>query len=213
LETKTTLNKTQEIPEKIIVLFFASNPLDQQKLRLDEEARSIAEMIQKSKHRNSVKFESCWAVQTIDIFQALNEFKPTIVHFSGHGSDRDEILLQDQSGNTKYVTKEAIVQTMRSSSNNLRMVFFNTCFSKNQAEAIVKSIESAIGMNTSIGDEAARVFSSQFYSSIGFGLSIQRAFDQAKAALMLEGITEENIPELFIQEGLNSEDLILVTPK
>lgn len=44
----------------------------------------------------------------------------------------------------------------------------------------------SIGMNTSIGDDAARVFAAQFYSSIGFGLSIQKAFDQAKAALMLE---------------------------
>ena len=52
-------------------------------------------------------------------------------------------------------------------------------------------VDVAIGMNTSIGDEAALVFASQFYSSIGFGKSIKTAFDQAKAALMLEGIPEK----------------------
>ena len=71
----------------------------------------------------------------------------------------------------------------------------------------------AQGMNTSIGDNAARVFSSQFYSAIGFGLSVKRAFEQAKALVMMEGLNEENTPELFVQEGLNSDDLIIVRPE
>lgn len=43
-------------------------------------------------------------------------------------------------------------------------------------------------MNKAIEDEAARVFAAQFYSAIGFGYSIRVAFDQAIAALTLEGI-------------------------
>jgi len=125
-------------------------------------------MIRNAKHRDSVKLESSWAVQTIDLLQALNEFNPTIVHFSGHGSDQDEIVFQSPDGNAILVSKEAIVQTIVASSDNIRLVFFNTCFSKNQAQAVSKHLEATIGMNTSIGDEAARVFSSQFYSSISF---------------------------------------------
>ena len=128
----------------------------------------IAHMIRNAKHRDSVKLESSWAVQTIDLLQALNEFNPTIVHFSGHGSDQDEIVFQSPDGNAILVSKEAIVQTIVASSDNIRLVFFNTCFSKNQAQAVSKHLEATIGMNTSIGDEAARVFSSQFYSSISF---------------------------------------------
>jgi len=209
----TTLKKLQDLPEKIVVLFLASNPADAQQLRLDEEARSITDMIRKAKHRDSVSFESRWAVQPMDVLQAINELNPTIVHFSGHGSDSDEIVFQDTGGNTKLVSKEAIVQTMMASSSDLRLVFFNTCYSYNQAEAVTHHIEAAIGMNTSIGDDAARVFSSQFYSAIGFGLSIQKAFDQAKALLMMEGLKEEDTPELFVQEGLDSNELIIVRPE
>jgi hypothetical protein len=210
--TITALKKLQDLPEKIVVLFLASNPADAQQLRLDEEARSIADMIRKAKHRDSVSFESRWAVQPMDVLQAINELNPTIVHFSGHGSDSDEIVFQDTGGNAKLVSKEAIVQTMMASSSDLRLVFFNTCYSYNQAEAVTHHIEAAIGMNTSIGDDAARVFSSQFYSAIGFGLSIQKAFDQAKALLMMEGLREEDTPELFVQEGLDSKELIIVRP-
>lgn len=212
-QTQIEIENLKKLPENIIVLFLAANPLDQQQLRLDEEARSITEIIKKTKHKDSVKFESCWAVRPIDVLQALNEFTPAIVHFSGHGSDTDEIVFQDSQGKTKLVSKEAIVQTMMASADGIRLVFFNTCYSANQAEAVIEHVEAAIGMNTSIGDEAARVFSSQFYSSIGFGLSVKKAFDQAKALLMMEGIDEEDTPELFVKVGLDPKELIIVKPQ
>lgn len=211
-DTRHEIEELKKIPEKITVLFLASNPIDQKQLRLDEEARSISEMIKKAKHRDSVKLESCWAVQPIDLLQALNDYNPAIVHFSGHGSDEDEIVFQTQDGKSKIVSKEALVQTMMASCDGIRLVFFNTCHSKNQAEAISEFVEVTIGMNTSISDEAARIFSSQFYSSISFGNSVKKSFEQSKALLMMEGVTEENTPELFIKSGLDAETIILVNP-
>lgn len=212
LATDAALKRMQNLPEKIVVLFLASNPIDVEQLRLDEEARSITEMIRKSKHRDSVAFESRWAVRPVDILQAINELEPTIVHFSGHGSSSDEMVFQDSNGNAKLVSKDAIVQTMMASSSNIRLVFFNACYSRNQAEDVVCHVEAAIGMNTSIGDEAARIFSAQFYSAIGFGCSIEKAFQQAKALVMLEGLNEENTPELFVKKDLNPNELVIVRP-
>lgn len=213
METLNAIEQIRKIPEKITVLFLASNPIDQIQLRLDEEARSITEMITKSKYRDSIRFQTCWAVQPKDILQAINEYNPSIVHFSGHGSDNDEIIFQSNNGTAKNVSKEAIVQTMMASSEEIRLVFFNTCYSKKQAEAVVKHVEATIGMNTSIGDDAALKFSSQFYSSIGFGFSVEKAFEQAKALLMLEGISEQDTPELFINEGFEAKDIVIVKPK
>jgi hypothetical protein len=203
----------QELPERLTVLFLASNPIDQQPLRLDEEARSIHEMVRKSEHRDVVRLESRWAVQPLDVLQAINECKPGVVHFSGHGSEEDEILFQDSAGRTKLISKEAIVQTMMAASGDIQLVFFNTCFSHSQAAAIVEHVPCAIGMNTTIGDQAARVFAAQFYSAIGFGLSVAMAFDQAKAALMLEGINEAQTPELFAAPGVDLSGLFLVRPQ
>lgn len=211
-ETNKTLEELKNLPEEITVLFMASNPLDAPQLRLDEEARAIQEMIRKSEHRNSILFESRWATRALDVIQAINEENPTIIHFSGHGSDRDEIVFQDNQGNAKLVSKEAIVQTMMSTSDEIRLVFFNTCFSYGQAQELVQHVDAAIGMTTSIGDEAASVFAAQFYSAIGFGLSVKKAFEQGKAALMLEGIPEENTPQLYVKDGLDPSTLIIVKP-
>ncbi|QYX67064.1 CHAT domain-containing protein (plasmid) [Shewanella putrefaciens] len=210
-EHSAAISKLQELPKEITVLFFAANPRDQAQLSLDEEVRSIKEMISKSRHRDVVKFESCWAVRPGDILQHINEYQPTIVHFSGHGSEDDELVLMDNHGQTKLVSMKSIVQAMSVANDNLRLVFFNTCYSKNQASSVVEYIECAIGMNTSITDNAAQIFSAQFYSSIGFGLSVERSFKQAKAALMLEGISEEDTPSLFVKEGHEADEIIIVS--
>lgn len=212
-ETQSTLKKLQELPNEIVVLFFAANPIDQDHLRLDEEVRSIEEMIRKSEYRDSVKFVTKWAVRPADILQALNEHNPCVVHFSGHGSNQDEIVFQDDQGTTKPVKLEAIAQLMMAVTGSIRLVFFNTCYSLNQAEAVVEHVEAAIGMTTTISDDTARIFASQFYSAIGFGKSLAQSFEQAKALVMLEDFPEEEIPELFTNINLSAEKIILVQPR
>lgn len=209
-EHSDAISSLNELPEEITVLFLASNPRDQGQLGLDEEVRSIKEMITKSRHRDVVRLESCWAVRPGDILQYINEYQPTIVHFSGHGSSNDELVLMDNNLNTKLVSMESIVQAMSVANEDLRLVFFNTCHSKNQASNVTEYIECAIGMNTSITDDAAQVFSAQFYSSLGFGLSVEKSFNQAKAALMLEGISEENTPALFVKSGCDASEIFIV---
>lgn len=198
------------LPEKITVLFMASNPIDQTSLRLDKEARDIQEKIRKSEYRDSIVFESRWATRTIDILQAINETNPTIVHFSGHGADTGELVLENVDGSTKLVSKEAVTAAISTASDTIKLVLFNACFSQSQAENIVQNIASAIGMSIEIGDEAACVFAANFYSSIGFGHSLQKAFNQAKAALLLEGIPEDSTPQLFVQDGLSANELYFV---
>lgn len=204
------IKKLQELPKKITVLFLASNPRDQAQLSLDIEVRGIEEQISKARHRESVILESRWAVRSGDILQHINTCEPTIVHFSGHGSDNDELVLMDKNDQTKLVSLEAIVQAMSVANENLRLVFFNTCFSYNQADLVTEHVDCAIGMSKSITDEAAQYFSAQFYSSLSFGLSVKKSFDQAKAALLLEGINEVDTPQLYVKEGLVPEDIFLL---
>lgn len=186
---------------KIVVLFLASNPDDTDRLKLDEEARAIQEMIRKSEHRDSITFVSRWAVRPMDVLQAINEESPTIVHFSGHGSSEGEIVLQGDDGSRKTINPEAIAAAIATAVDSVRLVFFNACFSSEQAKKVVCYVDAAIGMRTSIGDEAARVFASQFYSAIGFGKSLNNAFKQGKAALLMENIREEDTPMLYINSA------------
>lgn len=212
-QTRYELEKLKVLPKQITVLFLAANPLDVAQLRLDEEARLIREQLRLSDFRDSIKFESRWAVRPSDILLAINECRPTIIHFSGHSSVDGELVLQDMNGRTKLVSIQAMAQTLNTVSDDIRFLFINSCFSYLQAESAVKFVEGAIGMKTSISDDAARIFAAQFYSAIGFGRTVANAFEQAKSALMLEGIREEETPELFLQEGVEADKFILVEPE
>src|SRR3972149_435779 len=94
--------------DKIKVLFLAANPRDTLRLQLDEEIRAIAQKMRASEYRDLLKLESAWAVRADDLLQSLNEHKPHIVHFSGHGSSGGEIILVDNSGVSKSVSLRAI---------------------------------------------------------------------------------------------------------
>ncbi|MGN1298280.1 MAG: CHAT domain-containing protein [Clostridia bacterium] len=215
------LNQLKGSKSRITILFLASNPKceyvdengikrEQQKLDLDKEAREIREAIVKSIKRDSIDFQTRWATRVSDIFQAINETNPTIIHFSGHGTTEGELVFQDNYDKPKLVSNESIAEMVAASSDDIRMIVFNNCFSSIQAQMIVDKVEAAIGMNTSIGDETAIIFSSQLYSAIGFGVSLEKAFGQAKARLMAEGTYEENTPQLYVKEGFEPKDIVLV---
>lgn len=212
MQLSNEIERLKYVPEKITVLFFATNPRDTSRLRLDEEVRSIQEMIRKSEHRDSIIFESRWAVRPLDILQAINELNPDVVHFSGHGVSTGELVLENADGTTKVVTKEAITQTIMTSSDKIHLLFFNACFSYEQAQSVTKYVDAAIGMTTSVGDKAAVAFAAQFYSSLGFGYHVQKAFEQAKGVLMLESPDEYDTPALFLKDGIDANSLYIVRP-
>jgi CHAT domain len=165
-------------PDEIRVLFVAASPEDEQPLRLDKEVREIQKRMRETEHRDSVVFEYRLATQTSDLMQALNEVRPHVVHFSGHGS-QDALILEDSDGRAKPLYIEDLAQLLRITSDRIRLAIFNSCHSADAARAGCDFVPFTIGMNQPVNDTFAQVFAGQLYNSIGFGRSLQQAFDQA----------------------------------
>ena len=196
------------------ILFFASNPKDVLPLNFDEEIRSIEMKIQASGNPNVLNLISAWAVRPDDLIQKLNQHKPTVVHFSGHGTDTNELVLMNDLHQAKMVSTSALKSLFSTLKDNIKVVILNACYSKTQATAIAGVIDCVIGMNSSIGDKAAIAFAASFYRAIGFGRSVKEAFDQGISSLLLEGIAEENIPELVVRDDVEPASIYLTaTPK
>ena len=63
-------------------------------------------------------------------------------------------------------------------------------------------VDFVVGMRDEIGDEAARVFAAAFYRGLGFGSTVQEAFDQGVLDLRLAGLTEDaDVPRLRVRVG------------
>lgn len=194
------------------VLFFAANPATTPLVRLDEEAREIDRKIQESDYRASLELRTRWAARPDDLLQGLNKDRPTIVHFSGHGTGSAGIVLQDDSGSAVSVPAEAMTLLFKAAKGNVKLVLLNACFSKAQAVAICKEIDFVIGMSDAIRDDAARIFASAFYRAIGFDKSVQDSFNQGIAALALAGIPQVSVPVLMCKPGIRPEEAFLLRP-
>lgn len=197
--------------EKIRVLFLAASP-DVSPLGLDKEHREITSKIRAAEYRESLEVISRWAVRPDDVQQALLEVRPHILHFSGHGTQSAQLVLLDVQGKPKPVSKSALVHLLGVLKDNLRLVVLNACYSTPQAEAITGVIDCAVGMNRAVGDAAAITFAAAFYRALGFGRSIQTAFDLGVSALMMEDIPEDSTPELVSRVGVDPARTILVQP-
>ncbi|MFL9458022.1 pentapeptide repeat-containing protein [Tolypothrix campylonemoides VB511288_2] len=185
-----------EIHEVRTILFLAANPNTTSRLRLDEENRQIEIGLQRAKKREQFDLKQRWAVRVRDVSQALLDFKPQIVHFSGHGSLDDGLALEDETGNVRLVDTQALAKLFKLFTNNVECVVLNACYSEVQAEAIVKHIPYVIGMDKEIGDRASIEFAVGFYAALGAGESIEFAYEFGCNAVELAGFTEHLTPVL-----------------
>jgi tetratricopeptide (TPR) repeat protein len=139
------------------------------------------------------------------------DFKPQIVHFTGHGEGKDGLAFEDTAGQLKLVDSEALANLFKLFSNRVECVVLNACYSDFQAEAISQYIDYVIGMSQAIGDRAAIEFSVGFYAALGAGESIEFAYKLGCNAIQLEGIPEHLTPVLFKKKDesvrVNSQNL------
>src|SRR6185436_12928317 len=133
--------------DKVTVLFLSANPAGMTELQLDEEIRQIMTKIRESEYRDALELVPRFAARPDDFLQALLEHKPHIVHFSGHGSSAEELIVLDEHRRPKPISKEALVNLFCALKDNVRVVLLNACYTRPQAEAISATIDCSIGMN------------------------------------------------------------------
>lgn len=185
----------------LTVLFLASNPAQTAFLNLTREVEEIDKKVRSSEFRDKLRLEKHFEQRPGDLQENLLRYKPTVVHFSGHGESTGELLLMDRYGQPAPVGVDALKSLFTSLTDNVRVIILNACYSKTQASAISDVIDFVVGMNLPISDDAAIAFSSAFYQAIAYGRTVQQAFDLARTAIALDGLPEEDTPQLFIKKG------------
>ena len=211
LEDRLAAAERRAAPPEVTVLFLASSPEDEQPLRLDKETREIQKRVRTADFRDSIWFEWRLARQLPDLIQDLNEVRPHILHFSGHGN-RAELAFEDEAGNATGLDNDQLGRLLEAGAGRIRLILFNSCDSAAQAELAVHHVELAIGMERSVGDADAKTFAAQFYNSLGFGLSVGEAFRQATFQLEAVHGAGDDIPKLFAADGVDPETVVLVNP-
>ncbi|KYC40225.1 TIR domain-containing protein [Scytonema hofmannii PCC 7110] len=179
------------------VLILAANPEGTVRLRLDKELRDIAEGLRRAQERDRFTLEQQVAVRPRDIQRALLDHKPQIVHFSGHGAGEEGLVFEDEVGQPKLVSGDALAGLFRLFANKIECVVLNGCYSEVQAKAIAQHIKSVVGMSRKIGDKAAIEFAVGFYDALGAGYPFEFAYELGCSAIQMAGIKEHSTPVLL----------------
>src|SRR5688572_24644851 len=191
--------------EKIRILFLSANPWTTSRILVDEEAREVFERLQEGPYRSKFELFNHAATRPIDLQRLLLLYRPHIVHFSGHGSNKEKLILGGP-GRAKTVDREGLVELLSLYNTHLRLVVLNACFMKDQARSISEVIDYAVGTGKGIGDKAGVAFAGAFYRALGFGKSVREAFDSAKVELGLTKMPRTKGIELFVRDGLSELD-------
>ena len=197
-------------PPEVAVLFLASSPDDLEPLRLDKETREIEKRVRASDFRDSIYFRPRMARQLTDLLDDFNEFRPAILHFSGHGNDAG-LAFEDESGSIQALDNSMLGRLLEAAGGGVRLIIFNSCDSSAQAKVAIDYVDLAIGMDSALDDEDAKVFAGQFYNSLGFGRSVGDAFRQAALQVELSG-GDGGVPRLFSANGVEPDVVVLVNP-
>lgn len=194
--------------KKLVVLFLTSNPDPKYPLRVDAEMRRVQEAIRGSKFRDSVNIEYRPAADLDSILDGLNDLKPQIVHFSGHG---DPIGIVADSGKVSanpaplqsydtHVSYELLAKALKATVAPPTILLLNSCWGSKGERSLKPAVRFLISMNAPISDIAATVFAPRFYAAIASGQSVKASFDQAVLAVEVASISDATTPELFTAE-------------
>ena len=195
---------------RIKILFIGANPVDTTRLMLSEEMNAIERRILQGSHRERFDLRSAWAVTAADLSHTLLRHTPGILHFSGHGGHRGEIILNDESGRSQTVAGPALARLFKIFvAKGLRCVVLNSCYSQEQAAALAQHVDCVIGITGEIVDSAAFAFAAGFYTGLAQGETIQTAFDLGCAQIAIMGGPDPDQAKLIGRPGVDLEKLRL----
>jgi len=185
---------------KTKLLLVAANPIGTSRLSLDREIREIELAILKSTTRDAIEIRKFQGLRVADLKHELLTYKPTHVHFCGHGSF-EGIALVDENDYTQLVLFGALAKLLSLFAGQIDCVFLNACYSAGQSRSISQYIPNVICMNGPVPDDVALRFAVDFYEGIGEGKGVDFSFKWALASMGLYGPEPGHIPALFTKAG------------
>lgn len=217
------VHEVVEIPqpkvEELRVLYLTSNPLLEDReeiLRVDAEVARVQRAVRGALHRDYLQIAHRPAANPDDLLDGLNDLRPHVVHFSGHGSWGSVLM-----DNSDVVDPQGVDLTLNQLGRAIGTIdrppvlaVLNACYTADTAaDDLLPFVSVVIAMSDSVSDEASALFAARFYAAIASGLSIKKAFDQAQLAVELGGLDEDSwMLTLLHRDDVEPDEIVLVRP-
>lgn len=166
---------------KSTLLIMTANPKNTQRLGVEQEYNNARDAYMNSGNLEQYEVHPILDVNTKTLSRLLGHHKPSMLHFSGHGTG-DALLFYSDNGLANKVSGREFGR-MLALYPSINCLVLNACYSEQQAEEMAQYIPNIIGTDNAIGDTKAQEFTSFFYRHIFGGATYEEAFDKAIADL------------------------------
>ena len=200
-------------PEPLRVLYLTSNPDSNAYLRVDVEVREVRQAVRKADLRDLVQFEHRPAATPEDLLDGLNETRPHVIHFAGHGGGHS-LLFDDGKieGSTGRVGSfDLLARALSATSTPPKVLILNACDTLDGAEVLLESVPIVVAMASSVTDLAATAFAARFYSAVASAQPVSTAVDQGSVAVDLLDLSEGWKPSLLFRDEVDPSQIQLIT--
>ena len=168
-------------PGPLRLLFMACSPTDQPTLDYEREEEALFRAI----YGQDVAFDSCDLGTFEELKEKVSEFKPHIVHLTGHGAvleGQGRFAFEKEDGTADLVPSEDLRRFLAGS--GVQCVFVSGCQSGKAPREVLAGIcqslvgaevPLAVGWAASIADDLATNFARTFYRTLKDGQPVDRA--------------------------------------
>ena len=174
----------------VILLTFANDRLEGVGYlrNLPEEARRLRAAVEPAESAGLCELAVRQNATAADILDALQDRRyrdrVAVFHYGGH-ADGYRLLLESAAGRIAAADAAGLAALL-GRQRGLRLVFLNGCSTEAQARGLLEAgVPSVVVTSQAIEDEAAVEFAARFYRALGAGAAVQRAFNEAAAAVAL----------------------------
>ena len=206
---RTTRNPLPESSTPLVarplrILFVACAPTNLTGLDFEKEEEAFLHIA--NRLGNKVHLDIAEAGTFDELRDLIAEYKPHVVHLSGHGAVEDGVgwfCFEDERGEEDARNAREIADHLFAGK-GVRLVFVSGCQTAQAGAAgLCQSLTStghvplALGWGESIADELATEFANRLYHDLAAGQTVDRAVNAARRSLFDRCRTRSNNVELF----------------
>lgn len=201
-------------PERLRVLYLTSSPGEGDALRVDAEVNNVLQALRGAKHRDLIELHHRPAARPEDLVDGINDVRPHVVHFSGHGGPSgllfDNASLDAPVG--QGVSFAPLAKLLRATADPPTLVVLNACKTIAGATPLLEAVAVVVAMADTVGDMSAGLFATRFYAAIAAAQSIGHAVDQARAMVAIALPDEPDLVEVCTAPDVDAYQVQLVRP-
>ncbi len=192
---------------KPILLFAFANDADRPLDSLAIERKLIQEKLLDAAVEELCEVRVIEPANIDSILEAFQKYPDRIAvfHYAGHANDY-QLCLEQSDGSAEIAHAGGFAEFL-ALQRGLQLIFLNGCSTQAQVEDLLQArIGGVIATSKAISDKVATQFSANFYHSLGSGDGIQKAFEEAAAAVKMRVGTGEQHRGLFYDEPTEYAD-------